>query len=325
MTNFIGIDLLGFETKEIAMLVSISTLFVLVLPSMVRRLLFKEHVRFSIIERHRINLRAASVRRGRAQQSGRQNGRQSRALHWLLGYVGFILPRQYLKDKKRLFRSAGFLQERIFLIFMSMRGVCAILIIIIILLIFFRSDESANSKTLVVLFCLSLLVFFASDWLVRWQRKKRLQRLERGLPECLDLLVICAEAGLSLDAGLKRVAEEFLESCADLSEELLLTSVELNFLPDRRQALINLGSRVDIPAFRGVTTALIQTEKYGTPLTQALRTLASEFRETRLLKAEEKAARLPAILTVPLICFILPALFIVLAGPAFISVFANFG
>jgi tight adherence protein C len=137
--------------------------------------------------------------------------------------------------------------------------------------------------------------------------------------------VICAEAGLSLDAALKRVADEFASMVPDLSEELLLTSVELNFLPDRRQALLNLSQRVDVPSFRGVTATLIQTEKYGTPLAQALRTLASEFRENRLLKAEEKAARLPAILTVPMIIFILPALFIVLAAPAFIKVAEKVG
>jgi tight adherence protein C len=111
----------------------------------------------------------------------------------------------------------------------------------------------------------------------------------------------------------------------ELSEELFLTSIELSFLPNRRQALVNLAERVNIADFRGVVATLVQTEKYGTPLAQALRTLSAEFREHRLLAAEEKAARLPAILTVPMILFILPALFIVLGGPAFLRVAEKFG
>ena len=130
---------------------------------------------------------------------------------------------------------------------------------------------------------------------------------------------------MSLDAALKRVADEFANAVPELSEELFLTAIELSFLPNRRQALINLAERVDIVDFRGVVATLVQTEKYGTPLAQALRTLSAEFREHRLLAAEEKAARLPAVLTVPMILFILPALFIVLGGPAFLKVAEKFG
>jgi tight adherence protein C len=125
---------------------------------------------------------------------------------------------------------------------------------------------------------------------------------------------------LSLDAMLKRVAEEFSTSCPELAEELQLTSLEVGFLPDRRQALQNLNNRTDMPGIRGVVNALIQSDKYGTPLAQSLRVLSAEFREERMLKAEEKAARLPAMLTVPMIIFILPPLFIVLIGPAILRV-----
>ena len=133
--------------------------------------------------------------------------------------------------------------------------------------------------------------------------------------------MICAEAGLSLDTALNRVADEMAVSAPQLSDELALTSVELNFLPERRMALGNLAKRVDLPAIRGVVNTLIQTEKYGTPLAQSLRVLSAEFREQRMLKAEEKAARLPATLTVPMIMFILPTLFIVLVGPAMLGVY----
>ena len=132
-------------------------------------------------------------------------------------------------------------------------------------------------------------------------------------------MVICAEAGLSLDATFQRVSNEIGSTYPDLADELSLTSVELSFLPERRAALEGLGSRADMPGLRALVNTLMQTERYGTPLSQALRVLAGELRNERLMRAEEKAARLPAILTVPLIVFVLPPLFIVLLGPAVLN------
>ena len=154
--------------------------------------------------------------------------------------------------------------------------------------------------------------------------QKRYQKLRRQLPDGLDLLVICAEAGLSLDAALTRVARELGGSAPELADELGLTSIELGFLPNRRQALLNLIRRADLPPFRAVVNTLMQTERYGTPLAHSLRVLAAEFRDERMMRAEEKAARLPAIMTVPMIIFILPTLFIVLIGPAIIQVMETF-
>ncbi|HZA65501.1 MAG TPA: type II secretion system F family protein, partial [Geminicoccaceae bacterium] len=169
------------------------------------------------------------------------------------------------------------------------------------------------------------LGFFVPELYVKNLIKKRQLLLARALPDGLDLLVICAESGLSLDAALDRVANEIGGASAALGEELSLTSIELGFLPERRQALLNLNRRTNLPSIRGVVNTLLQTEKYGTPLSQSLRVLANEFRDQRLLKAEEKAARLPATLTVPMILFILPVLFIVLVGPAVIKVMDTIG
>lgn len=156
--------------------------------------------------------------------------------------------------------------------------------------------------------------------------ERRCRKILRGLPDALDLFVICAEAGLSLDAAITRVGREIGGSAAELSDELGLTAIELGFLPNRRDALANLARRVDMPSVRGLVNTLVQTEKYGTPLAQALRVLAAEFRDTRMMKAEEKAARLPATLTIPMIAFILPPLFVVLLGPAIIQAMAaNWG
>jgi tight adherence protein C len=169
----------------------------------------------------------------------------------------------------------------------------------------------------------AVLGFFVPELYVSNLTKKRQLMLGRALPDGLDLLVICAESGLSLDAALDRVANEIGGASPALAEELSLTSIELGFLPERRQALLNLNRRTNLPSIRGVVNTLLQTEKYGTPLSQSLRVLANEFRDQRLLKAEEKAARLPATLTVPMIVFILPVLFIVLIGPAVIKVMDN--
>ncbi|MDV7340371.1 type II secretion system F family protein [Terasakiella sp. A23] len=157
--------------------------------------------------------------------------------------------------------------------------------------------------------------------------QKRKEALQKALPDALDLLVVCAEAGLSLDMALKRVSHEMMAANPEMAEELGLTAMELGFLPDRSEALKNLNRRTDMQGLRAVVGTLQQTERYGTPLAQSLRVLSSEFRTERMLKAEEKAAKLPATLTVPMILFIMPALFIVLLGPAIIraiEVFPDF-
>src|SRR5262249_25026952 len=150
--------------------------------------------------------------------------------------------------------------------------------------------------------------FMGPDLFIKDAIQKRQTAIRKGLPDALDLMVICAQAGLSLDAMLKRVSEEFAGSCAEMAGERQLNSLEGGFLRDRGQALQNLNNRTNMPGIRGVVNALIQSDKYGTPLAQSLRVLSHEFREERMLRAEEKAARLPAMMTVPMIVFILPPL-----------------
>jgi tight adherence protein C len=166
--------------------------------------------------------------------------------------------------------------------------------------------------------------FFAPGIYIKNITAKRVKRIQLGLPDALDLMIICAEAGLSLDATLARVAREIQANCVDLAEELAITSAELTFLPDRRQAFENLNNRTDMASIRGVVNTLTQTAKFGTPLAHSLRVLATEYRDARMFRAEEKAARLPALMTVPMIIFILPTLFIVLMGPAALGIVDTF-
>jgi tight adherence protein C len=160
----------------------------------------------------------------------------------------------------------------------------------------------------------------APDLWLKNRVTKRSHAIRKGLPDALDLLVICAEAGLTVDAAFNRVSKELGKAYPELGDEFGLTAIELGFLSERRAAFENLAERVDLEAVRGVVTTMIQTEKYGTPLASALRVLSAEFRHERMMRAEEKAARLPAIMTVPLILFILPTLFVVILGPASCSI-----
>jgi tight adherence protein C len=164
----------------------------------------------------------------------------------------------------------------------------------------------------------------APDLWLKNKVTKRSKAIQKGLPDALDLMVICAEAGLTVDAAFNRTAKELGRAYPELGDEWGLTAIELGFLNERRQAFENLAARVDLEAVRGVVTTMVQTEKYGTPLASALRVLSAEFRHTRMMRAEEKAARLPAIMTIPLILFILPTLFIVILGPAACSINDSF-
>jgi len=150
--------------------------------------------------------------------------------------------------------------------------------------------------------------------------QKRQKLLSRALPDALDLMVICVEAGMSIEAAFTKVSEEMAESAPLMAEEMGLTAAELAFLGDRRGAYENLAERTGLPTFKSLTTTLLQSEKYGTPIATGLRVIAQENRDQRLNAAEKKAAALPAKLTVPMIIFFLPVLFIVIAGPAGIQV-----
>ena len=149
---------------------------------------------------------------------------------------------------------------------------------------------------------------------------KRRTSIMQAFPDALDLLLICVEAGMSIEAAIQKVSQEIGGQSIDLAEEMTLLSAELSYLPDRRMAYDGLARRTNHPGVKSVATAMTQAEVYGTPLGSALRTMAKENREMRLSAAEKKAAALPAKLTVPMILFFLPVLFIVILTPAIISI-----
>lgn len=159
--------------------------------------------------------------------------------------------------------------------------------------------------------------------LLKNQTIKRQQSIRRSWPDALDLVLLCVESGMSVEHALKRVAKEIGNQSIELAEELTLTTAELSFLEDRTRAYDNLGKRTGIDNVKSVVQALIQAERHGTSVGSALRVMAEEGREQRMMEAEKKAAALPPKLTVPLIVFFLPVLFIVIISPAIIRVFST--
>jgi tight adherence protein C len=152
--------------------------------------------------------------------------------------------------------------------------------------------------------------------IVRRGIKRHSRAVAAGLPDALELLAVCIEAGLSLENGLQRVSGELKRSLPELADELALTWAEINILPNRDQALLNFAERVNVPSVRSVVTTLAQTLRYGTPLARSLRVVAADVRSDQLTAMEEKANRLPALMTIPVMLFIMPTIFLIIGGPA---------
>ena len=167
--------------------------------------------------------------------------------------------------------------------------------------------------------------YYAPNVYITNVAQKRRESIVAAFPDALDLLLICVESGMSIEAAIQKVGSEVGASSMELAEELSLLTAELSYLPDRRLAYENLARRTNHPGIKSVATAMIQAERYGTPLGTALRVMAKENRELRLSAAEKKAAALPAQLTVPMIMFFLPVLFLMILGPAIMNIMDVFG
>ncbi len=232
-----------------------------------------------------------------------------------------LMQEKEVEKISRLMVSAGIRQKEAVIVYMFIILV-APFIALGVSLLFVPVGEMMATKYKLFYPVLSAYAAYKAPYLyIVNKRDKRRIAIRKGMADGLDLMMVCAEAGLTLGATLERVSRQLQISYPELADELALTSVEIGFLPDRKTALENLHKRTGIAEIKALTNVLIQTEKYGTPIAQALRTLSSEFRTQRLLRAEDKAARLPALMTVPMIVFILPCLFIVIITPAALSIY----
>ena len=278
----------------------------------------KADARARVIMKERERLRKRS-RAAMAQQGGRLRQRQSGVVADLVERLNLrrILEDPKLNDK---LMQAGMRGERPAVFFYFARLVAPVVMSVgaAFYLLFINNHELSTMMQVAAVIGAGFLGLQAPSMYLSNIKQKRRQSILSVFPDALDLLLICVEAGMSIEAAFHKVASEVGTSSVELAEELSLTTAELSYLQDRRVAYENLGKRTDHPGVRAVATALIQAERYGTPLGTALRVMAKENRDMRLSAAEKKAASLPAKLTVPMIVFFLPVLFVVILGPAII-------
>lgn len=235
-----------------------------------------------------------------------------------------LLAAPDLKDK---LSQAGLRGQRPIYLFYMFRLIMPIVLFVLGLLYFVVLNplDWRMMQSLVAACSMMLLGYYAPGIYIKNKAGKRMSSIAPVFPDALDLLLICVESGMSIELAFGKVAAEMAENSIELAEEFSLTTAELSYLQSRRQAYENFGRRNNHVGIRAVSTALIQSERYGTPLGSTLRTMADENRQLRILAAEKKAAALPAKLTVPMIVFFLPVLFIVVLTPAGMRMAANLG
>ncbi|MCC2108587.1 MAG: type II secretion system F family protein [Hyphomicrobiales bacterium] len=225
------------------------------------------------------------------------------------------------EEAKMQLTMAGFRGRQAEVAFLFFRAIAPIGLFVVTLLymfLMFGSDMMVITKIGSAI-AAAYLGLKAPELFLKNKISKRQASMRRAFPDSMDLILICVESGMSIEHAFRKVASEIGIQSIEMAEEFALTTAELSYLPDRRQAYENLGVRTGVDGLKQVSTVLIQAEKYGTPLGQALRVVAQEGRDARLLEAERKAAALPPKLTVPMIVFFLPVLFAVILTPALIQ------
>lgn len=276
---------------------------------------------------------AIGKRTGRSTATGGLRAEKSQV--WQRGAMNFmraatqrisIMKDRQAQETRLLLVSAGFRARDAIVVFTFFKLVAPLVFLVGAALYIYGLDPIGRGPLFDAAAVMGAALFGSKlpDLIVKHVRGKRLESIRKSLPDSLDMLVICAEAGLASDAALKRVVVEISRTSSVLGDELNQTALELSFMPQRRLALENLAERAPLPSVNAFVNTLIQAEKYGTPLARAFKVLSQEQRAERMLRAEEKAGRLPATMTVPMMLFILPALFVVLIGPAVLDILDNF-
>ena len=275
-------------------------------------------------------LKAVSERREelRAKHHAALNAKRGSLRSEPVGYMKMTLDRLKLgnllesEDTRDKLARAGYRGQGPVVTFMFFRFVMPFVVLVLALVYLFGISHLGWSTIMKINASVgaALLGFYLPDLFLNNMIARRQQSIMRAFPDALDLLLICVESGMSVESSFQRVASEIGSQSSELAEELGLTTAELSYLPDRRLAFENLAKRCGHAGVKAVATALNQAERYGTPMGQALRVASQENREQRMAEAEKKAASLPAKLTVPMIVFFLPCLFVVILGPAIMKI-----
>jgi tight adherence protein C len=285
-------------------------------------------------ERDKLGARIKAVALEREQIRARERARlateakratlRTEAKPFMQQIVDSLNLRNALSDEKTVnrLRMAGFRGQAPLVVFLFARVTLPLLFfgVALVYMLFITELDQPMSIKLLIALGVAYLGFYAPNLYISNLVSKRQTSIRRAWPDALDLLLICVESGMSAEAAFRKVSEEIGKQSVQLAEELTLTTAELSYLPERRQAFENLGTRTGLETVKSVMTSLIQAERYGTPLGNALRVLAQENRDQRMTDAEKKAAALPPKLTVPMILFFLPVLMAVILGPAAIQI-----
>jgi tight adherence protein C len=305
-------------TMVFAAIAAAATVLTLAMPFVFVNPLDKR-MRAVALEREKIRLRE----RERMNQDGKAKLRQSPKQYVQAIVERFNLSKWVGQEEARLkLIQAGYRGQAPYITYLFFRMVTPIalfLFAVVYLFVILKLDQPTMIKIGV---CIAAA--YVGMQLPLMLLKNKIQRrqlsIKRAFPDTLDLLLICVESGMSIEAAFRKVSDEVGSQSVALAEELTLTTAELSYLPDRRQAYENLAKRTDLDGVKSVCMALQQAERYGTPLATMLRVMAQENRDIRMSEAEKKAAGLPPKLTVPMILFFLPVLFVVILGPAAIKV-----
>jgi tight adherence protein C len=310
-----------FLATMLAAVSAFATILALVMPMLARDQM-NQRMRIMATERDKL-------RSQRLSELSKERGSQAKLRQTPKGFMQRIVDMLNLRkqfDNEELrnkLKMAGLRGQGPLVAFMFFRVAAPPLSFIVALVYFFliAHIEQSNSMKLLYATAAGGAGYYFPNVFIENLAQKRQQAIKIAFPEALDMLLICVQSGMSVESAFAKVAKEIANQSIELSEELSLTTAELSYLPERRQAFENLAKRTALPTVKAVTTALIQADRYGTPVGQALRVMAKENRDMRMAEAEKKAAALPPKLTVPMIVFFLPVLFLVILGPAAITYF----
>jgi tight adherence protein C len=310
-----------FLATALAAICVFATVLTVALP-MLQRDQMNRRMREMAIERSKMrSTRLAEMTKERQQTQGRLRNASTK------GFMQRVVDQLNLRQRfdndelRENLKRAGLRGQThivAFLFFRVAAPIALFFLALFYLFVLYDSGYSAMTNVLIA-FGAGFLGFYVPNMFISNRVQKRQTAIKQSWPDALDMLLICVQSGMSVEAGFAKVGKEIVSQSIELAEEMSLTTAELSYLQDRRQAYDNLAKRTGLPGVKAVTTALAQAERYGTPVGTALRTMAKENREIRQSEAERKAAALPPKLTVPMIVFFLPVLFVIILGPAMIS------
>lgn len=233
-----------------------------------------------------------------------------------------VMSEKDILNLERSLMAAGLNPRSAVSVFLGVKGA---LLVTLPAVAYAAATFNGSDNVLIIVAAAGFVGLMGPNWALGFLRRRYVKALSKGLPDAMDMLVVCAEAGLGLDSAVERVAREMAGSNQAVASEFALLAHELRVMPDRRQALSRLADRALVDLLKRLAATLGQTFRFGTPLAQALRILAAEARQDRIARLENKAARLPVLMVMPLILFIMPCLFIVLIGPSVVTLSGGFG